>query len=139
LFGRQHNELITRKFKHTPRIQTRSVLEEMERLYPNEFECTAASKFRSPDDVMFTSLQHYYAHAMGKAVPAQIPYRYIALGNPSAKQQLIKLADLNIDVFCLNDTIDDENVRAGVSRAVRSFLDRKYPIPSSFELPERER
>lgn len=133
LLAAHHDLFATRKFKHTPRIQTRSVLERMEQEMPGEFAQTAASRFRHADDVMVTSLQHYYAYALGKAVPAQMGYRYIGLGSINASESLLKLSNLSLDAFCLNDTIDDDDVRSDIGQKVRLFLENKYPVPSCFE------
>ena len=135
VFGRTTTTI----FQHTPHPQLRSVLEEMERTHPEVFARVAASKFRHPDDLSVTSaLHHYYAYALGRAVPGRLEYLYLDLGHPRAASRLRRaLRSRDLDVLCLNDSPDvgDDDDRSG--RLLGSFLPRYYPLASSFELTTR--
>ncbi|HLS62933.1 MAG TPA: stealth conserved region 3 domain-containing protein, partial [Ruania sp.] len=102
VFGRR----VTHLFQHTPHPQLRSVLEEMEQAHPEIFEQVAASAFRHPGDVSISSaLHHYYAYALGKAVPGRLDYLYLDLAHPRAAGRLRRLLRRReFDVFCLNDS-----------------------------------
>lgn len=54
--------VITHKFKHTPYMQTKSVLEQLESDFPKIFQGVAASQFRHPGDLSISAgLQHVVA------------------------------------------------------------------------------
>ncbi|MGC0252497.1 stealth conserved region 3 domain-containing protein [Pseudactinotalea sp. Z1748] len=131
VFGRR----VTHLFQHTPHPQLRSVLELMEAEHPEMFAQVAASKFRHPDDLSISSsLHHYYAHALGKAVPGRLAYLYLDLAHPRAARRFrALLRERQFDVFCLNDSpgVGEE----GSGPLLREFLQQYYPLPSSFELP----
>lgn len=107
----------------------------MEEEHPEVFAQVAASKFRHPDDLSIaSSLHHYYAYGLGKAVPGRLEYLYLDLGHPSAARRLRQLLRAReFDVFCLNDTPDVGDDGEVSGRLLRWFLSRYYPIPSSLE------
>ncbi|WP_324651088.1 stealth conserved region 3 domain-containing protein [Georgenia sp. H159] len=131
VFGRR----VTHLFQHTPHPQLRSVLEHMEQTHAELFARVAASPFRHPDDVSISSaLHHYYAYGMGKAVPGRLAYLYLDLAHPRAATRLrTLLRRRELDVFCLNDSpaVGEQ----GRGELLHDFLERYYPLASSFELP----
>ncbi|MET9731389.1 stealth conserved region 3 domain-containing protein [Streptomyces sp. NPDC006458] len=132
---RFHGRQITQKSLHTPHPQLLSVMREMEGLGIEELERTAYSRFRSTSDVAPAStLHHHWAIATGRAVPAEYLFRYVQLGSPDMKQRLARLAaGEDVDFFCLNDVDTPAAARAAAQKAIRAFLERKYPFPSRFE------
>jgi len=126
---------ITTKFKHTPHTQNRVLLDEMERRFPEVFEQVSGSRIRHPDDYSIASaLQHYYAYAEGRAVPAAIRYAYVDITARGAELPLTKLLrERDRDVFCLNDTFADAAGRARADAVGRWFLSSYFPVPSTFE------
>ncbi|MBK5223290.1 MAG: stealth family protein [Acidimicrobiia bacterium] len=135
VFGRTTTTI----FQHTPHPQLRSVLEHMEEAHPEVFARVAASKFRHPDDLSISSaLHHYYAYALGKAVPARLEYLYLDLGHPRAASRLRRvLRGREFDVLCLNDSPDASGDDHDSDRLLRSFLPRYFPLASTFELAAR--
>ncbi len=135
VFGRR----VTNLFQHTPHPQLRSVLERMEEEHPDLFARVAGSTFRHPEDLSISSaLHHYYAYALGKAVPGRLAYLYLDLAHPRAASRLRRLLrDRRYDVFCLNDSpaVGEE----GRGELLAEFLERYFPLASSFELPADER
>lgn len=131
-----YGRTFTHRFKHTPHPQIRPVLEAMEKERPELFAQVAASVFRSPDDYSIaSSLHHFDAFERGKSVEGQIGYRFIDLGRPDLDLQLARVARADdLDVFCLNETTLGEESRETIDRAVSSFLNDRFPVPSSFEL-----
>lgn len=132
VFGRQ----VTNLFQHTPHPQLRSVLKQMESEHPDAFNQVASSTFRHPDDLSISSaLHHYYAYALGKAVPGRLAYMYLDLAHPRAASRLRRLLRRReFDVICLNDS--PEVGAEGRREMLQQFLGRYYPTPSSFELSE---
>ncbi|WP_373270426.1 hypothetical protein [Brevibacterium linens] len=84
---------------------------------------------------MASSLHHFDAFERGQSVEGQIGYRFIDLGRPDLDLQLARVARAeDLDVFCLNETALAETSRQAVDKAVETFLNDRFPIPSSFEL-----
>lgn len=135
-FGRT----VTHQFQHAPHPQLRSVLEEMERTWPEDFARVAASKFRHPEDLSIaSSLHHYVAYARGKAVPGRLEYLYLDLVHPQAARRLTRLLTRrDHDVFCLNDTVTSPAEAARQAELLEHFLTRYFPVPSSFERTDRK-
>lgn len=131
----QHGRTVTNKFRHTPHPQLRSVLFAMEKDFPELFAQVAKSKFRHPDDYSIaSSLYHFHAYALGKAIPGTIDYGYLDLANPKAPIQL----DWNLNrgdrqVLCVNDTDIREEDEARVTQMFLEIINSRFPIPSSFE------
>jgi hypothetical protein len=128
----------TQKIKHTPHPLRRSVLEEMEKAFPDEFEATASHQFRSVDDISpVSSLYQYYSFCTNRAVPAGFDYQYINLSlldEERLNRLLRKLIRRRPQVFCLNDVDVPEMQHEHRDEELRSFLDTLYPVPSPFEL-----
>jgi hypothetical protein len=135
LLEKEFGRFLTSKLKHVPHSQLRSVLFEMEERFPEQFARTSASRFRHPDDISIAaSLHHYYAYLTGRAVPGEIRYTYTDLADPDTPRRLARLlANRPFDVFCLNDT-DMESVGSDGPDHSHDFLDRYFPLKSSFEL-----
>ena len=128
----------TQKIKHTPHPLRRSVLEEMEKSFPDEFSATAAHQFRSVDDISpVSSLYQYYAFCTQRAVPARFDYQYINLSlldEERLTRLLRKLIRRRPQVFCLNDVDVPGVAHEHRDEDLRRFLDTLYPVPSPFEL-----
>lgn len=136
LLGEVFGRTVTHLFQHAPHPQLRSVLERMEREHPEVFTQVAASAFRDPEDLSVASaLHHYYGYSLGRAVPGRLEYLYLDLSHPGALQRLdLLLQNREFDVFCINDTPASPQDSARQSQILHEFLERYYPLPSSFEL-----
>lgn len=127
-FGRS----ATRAFFHTPIVQRRSTMYELEKRYPDVFESTWHSQFRSASDFEINSwLHHYYGYLRGLAMPGSIAYDYFDLSRRrdlGRMHRLMRTRDK--DVFCINDSPETtlEQVAYG-----GSWLAEYYPTPSAFE------
>lgn len=122
----QHGLTATRKFLHTPRVQSRSVLEDLERQFPDMFANVAASKFRHVDDVAMASVQHNHAFALGKAIPSGIKFRYVDIGAEDVEERYEGLKTAALDVFCLNDTDTAEENRESAANLLAAFLEHRF-------------
>jgi len=120
---------------HTPHPARRSVLGELERKYPAEFARCAANRFRSREDLRpIAFFGHHYGFATGRALPAQISNRYLALWKPQIGAQLAGvLRTRRYKTFCINDVGVTPDREAEVDRQVSSFLEAYFPVPSRFE------
>jgi hypothetical protein len=121
------------KFKHTPIPQRRSVVQELEREFPEVFARTAASRFRHPDDHSVpSSLHNYYALFTGRAVVGGLRYTYLNLADFDAVRHRTRalLSRRDFDTFCVNDTAEPDEA---AERHVDEFLGDYFPFKSSFE------
>jgi len=126
---------ITHRFQHVAHPLRRTLMEELEARYSEEFARTAASQFRSPGDVSAAAfLAHYYGYVRGQAVPDTLEYRYCDISAPKAAitlQRLLRRRDA--DVFCVNE-VDSSTVDAQAQqRLLNTFLDAYFPVPSRYE------
>ncbi|WP_199563584.1 stealth family protein [Streptomyces sp. AC1-42T] len=137
LIERSFGTRIAQKMKHTPHALRRSILSDIELVYSAEHHRTQHSRFRSPEDVpIASSLHHYYGFHTGRTTTGNLRYQYIDLAADQARRRLDNLlAHRNFDTFCLNDTVEHPDPEAQ-ERMVRSFLDRYFPVPSRYELPD---
>ncbi|GAA1854094.1 stealth family protein [Brevibacterium marinum] len=126
---------VTNKFKHTPHPQLRSVLSKMETEHSTEFERVARSTFRHPDDLSIPSaLYHFYAYAIGRAIPSSIRYAYMDIAREDAELYFLRLyRRRDLDVLCLNDTNTAGADQEKLDEMMREFLEYQLPIPSTFE------
>jgi hypothetical protein len=125
---------IRRKMTHGMYPQLRSVLVEMEERYPDMFARVSASRFRHPDDNSIVSaLQQYYAYLTGRALPADVRYRYQDISRPNTPRRLDEILRDRPQVFCLNDMDSDERQLDAQHLALRQFFSEYFPLPSPYE------
>ncbi|MEU0543837.1 stealth family protein [Nocardia sp. NPDC005978] len=139
LLTRHFGNVITRHLEHTPVPLRRSVLHEMERVFPEDFARTRASRFRAATDISVTnSLYHYYALLTGRAVPQESgKMRYVDTTSYTGLALLEGLERRrNVDFFCLNDGSFPEVPEAERVRAVSQFLETYFPEPAPWEKPD---
>lgn len=126
---------ITHRFQHVAHPLRRSLMQELDERFPAELARTAASQFRSPDDISVAAfLAHYYGFMRGQAVPDTLAYRYCDISAPKARINLQRLLrGRDADVFCINE-VDSSTVDASAQeRILDAFLDSYFPVPSQFE------
>ncbi len=135
-FGRT----ITRHLEHTAAPLRRSVLGELEQEFPADFARTAASRFRSGDDISVTnSLYHYYALLTGRAVTQtalRVLYVETTLARSAALLRRLERRRQH-EMFCLNDGSEPEIPEDARVSTVTSFLERYFPVPGPWELAGR--
>jgi len=133
-FGRT----ITRHLEHTAAPMRRSVLGELEQEFPADFARTAASRFRSGDDISVTnSLYHYYALLTGRAVTQtalRVLYVETTLARSAALLRRLERRRQH-EMFCLNDGSEPEIPEDARVATVTSFLERYFPVPGPWESP----
>ena len=134
-FGRT----ITRDLEHCATPLRRSVMEELERAFPEDFARTAASRFRSATDISVTnSLYHYYAQFTGRAIATARPrVRYVQTTLAASLAGMERLARRrDVDMFCLNDGGAGEMPEELRVRTVTDILERMFPVRAPWEREE---
>jgi hypothetical protein len=136
-FGR----VTTRHLEHAATPLRKSVIEELEREFPEEFAATAASPFRAADNISVTnSLYHYYALLTGRAVQnTDSNVLYVDTTTRKGLAMMKKLLRRRAwDFFCLNDGSFPEVSPEERARKVQAFLRRYFPIPAPWETEAAE-
>jgi len=131
-FGRT----ITRDLEHCATPLRRSVMDELERAFPEDFARTAASRFRSATDISVTnSLYHYYAQFTGRAIATARPrVRYVQTTLAASLAGMERLARRrDVDMFCLNDGGAGEMPEELRVRTVTDILERMFPVRAPWE------
>lgn len=134
-FGRT----ITRDLEHCATPLRRSVMDELERAFPEDFARTAASRFRSATDISVTnSLYHYYAQFTGRAIATTRPrVRYVQTTLAASLAGMERLARRrDVDMFCLNDGGAGEMPEELRVRTVTDILERMFPVRAPWERAE---
>ncbi|KAA9148588.1 sugar phosphotransferase [Microbacterium lushaniae] len=134
-FGR----VITHDLEHCAVPMRRSVAAELEREFAADYARTAANRFRAASDISVTnSLYHYYALLTGRAVVTREPrVQYVQttqLDSLRTMERLVTRRDT--DMFCLNDGSVPEIPEEMRVRALRSCLERAFPVRPPWEHPE---
>ena len=141
--GKNNRELLykafdrttTNKFKHVPQSLLKDVLFEMEERFAEDFESTASHQFRSPADLsVVSSLHHHYAYLRGRSVEGRMRYFYADIAAPTTARRLERMVrSRTYDTFCLNDHDTSGVDPLEQQQMLHSFLERYFPLPSSFE------
>ncbi|MDT2008577.1 sugar phosphotransferase [Rhodococcus opacus] len=128
--------MTTRHLEHAATPLRKSVMEEMEKEFPDEFAATAASTFRASSNISVTnSLYHYYALMSGRAVvQTAARVKYVDTTMKSGLRDMDSLlAKRSMDFFCLNDGSAPEIDLELRTRKVTQFLENYFPIPAPWE------
>ncbi|MFB7893802.1 stealth conserved region 3 domain-containing protein [Microbacterium sp. NPDC056044] len=139
LLGERFGRTIVRDLEHCAAPLRRSVMAELEQTFPDDFARTAASRFRSATDVSVTnSLYHYYALLTGRAIATRAPrVRYIQTTVAAGLRRMERLEErCDVDMFCLNDGGEVEVPEEVRVRAIRSALERMFPVRAPWERDE---
>jgi glycosyltransferase involved in cell wall biosynthesis len=130
-FGRT----LMHSFLHVPHALRVSVLRELSERFADDLHTTAASQFRSAQDLAIpSSLHHYFGYFTGRSARGAIRASYVDLGRPEQHPKLTQiLTSRGFDVFCLNDTHSGEVGPEELERLTHAFLSSYFPIASEFE------
>ncbi|CAN5438486.1 stealth family protein [soil metagenome] len=139
LLSERFGRTITRDLEHCATPLRRSVMDELEQAFPQDFARTAASRFRSATDISVTnSLYHYYAQFTGRAIATTRPrVRYVQTTLAASLAGMERLAQRrDVDMFCLNDGGAGEMPEELRVRTVTDILERMFPVPGPWERAE---
>lgn len=133
-FGRT----ITHDLEHCATPLRRSVMQELELTFPEDFARTAGSRFRAATDISVTnSLYHYFAAFTGRALATTAPRtRYYQTTMADSLRRMERLSERrDVDMFCLNDGGTSEVPEEVRVRVVTGMLERMFPVRAPWELP----
>ena len=136
LMEREFGRTITNKLWHTPQPHSRELMVELEAGHPMLFDTVMRSRFRSPSDHSLTSsLDAYYAAALGRSVTGRVRYGYLNLADPEPWVTMeVWLARRDMHCFCVNDGgLDDPVGRAATAAVLAEFFEAYFPLPSRWE------
>lgn len=139
LLSERFGRTITRDLEHCATPLRRSVMDELEQAFPQDFARTAASRFRSATDISVTnSLYHYYAQFTGRAIATTRPrVRYVQTTLAASLAGMERLARRrDVDMFCLNDGGAGEMPEELRVHTVTDILERMFPVPGPWERAE---
>jgi len=133
---REFGFLPTRKFKHAPYPQLKTVHQEIWKRFPDEVSTTASSAVRDPSDLaLASSLHHYVAFALGLAVPGSIRSKYLDLGAQNIEGRCLRLLkNPDFDVLCINDNEPSDTSAFEQAKILNWFLESMFPTKSRFEI-----
>lgn len=138
LIARDFAMRFDRKHQHVPYALTRSLLDEMERRYADEFAATRRSRFRSATDLAIPSMfAHFFAVAIGQGVEwlsRRDEYVYADTGRADVDQRFGEILQRRPTFFCLNSTLHSAVDLAEQSRRITELLEQVFPHPSPFEV-----
>ncbi|WP_170219452.1 stealth conserved region 3 domain-containing protein [Nocardioides litoris] len=126
-----------RHLAHAPYAHRVSVLEALEREFPEALAATARRPFRSGDDVStLSSLAQHYGLLSGTAYVASLeehPLTFVNLSNAGVEGQLRRALRREQDFLCLGDHHDHALDGDRLARSLDEFLRHYYPLPAPWE------
>lgn len=125
----------TRKPHHSPYSLTRSVMGELESVFPDAIARTRAARFRSATDVSTAaSLAQHFAVGTGRGVLADVRTEYVTVESHRLAWHLRRIAlGRDFDTFCINATQDRGAADATADAAIDAFLADYFPLPAPWE------
>lgn len=127
-----------RKLSHVPIPMKRSLLQEIEKRYPEPVANTRSAKFRSASDLALPSMfAHYYGIANGYAVEwdgERGECFYADTGRRDFRSQLETITQTKPSFVCLNVTGTYADIDLEMQAVLlQDYLRRRYPVASPFE------
>lgn len=122
-------------FEHAPYALNKSIFEEIESEFPEEYRLTYTARFRSPNDLNIPShLAHYWGYLTGRSFPSKISFTYIGLAVRDVQQRLNRLLTRrNVDAFCINDTFTDNIDLEKQFSMIHEFMEGYFPYSAPWE------
>ncbi|MEP4593563.1 MAG: stealth conserved region 3 domain-containing protein [Ilumatobacter sp.] len=125
----------SKKLKHTPHPQQRSLMFEIEKRFGDAYIATKRARFRSTTDISFAAaLHHRYGQTLGRAWPGSIRYQYLNLAEHNLVDRLEILLGTPFDTLCLNDGAMDAHTFPAAQASVREFLAARFPYRAPWEV-----
>ncbi len=133
LIEERYGVTITQGMLHSPHPHRRSVLERLERMYPEAIDQTRRSKFRSEHDVApVSSLAQYTGHLEGAYDPGTLRVSFVPLGAPDTSTRLVRAASSSLDYLTLGEVEEDPDPELTQEMAT-NFMRSAFPIPAPWE------
>jgi hypothetical protein len=126
--------VVTDNLAHAPYAHRRSVLEEIERRFPEEVAATARSPFRSDTDLsLLSSFAQHYGLLTGTAYAATSERAYINISNSDLEWQLKKALERQQDFICLADHHDHALDQERLDQTLTEFMATYFPVAAPWE------
>lgn len=125
----------TNNLAHVPYAHRRSVLDELERRFPEVIARTARSPFRSDTDVsMLSSLAQHYGLITGTSYVGEAEHAFVDISNDDVDRHLDRLLDRDQDFFCLGDHHDHELGAEELDALLAEFFEAYFPVAAPWEI-----
>jgi hypothetical protein len=135
LLNQRFGRVVVDKPLHSPYPLRRSVMEEIEKEFPDAVCRTSHSRFRSPTDLSIAaSFAQHYAVAVGKAVLGTISTEYVHVESGRLGWHLDRiLLGRDVDTFCINETEQRDSNPEACEQRIREFFERCLPVSAPWE------
>ena len=127
------------RLAHTCHPQRKSVAEECEKTFSDEYHVFRQNRFRAKNDLLVSNyLIQNVGYLTGKILFTRAPCWYVLIRNPRVEElyQLI-LSERETPqarmTVCVNDEPMGKNQTADAEVALRSFLESYFPVKSRYE------
>ena len=126
----------THSLSHAPYAHRKSVLEEIEKRFPEELALTARSPFRSDDNIsLLSSFAQHYGLITGTAVSSRAEMAYIDISAADVVRRLRRLQDREQDFICLGDSHEHALRPDVLHQTLEQFYDFYFPVVAPWEKP----
>jgi hypothetical protein len=135
LFARAYGRMVVHSYLHAPYALRVSVMDELEKKFPEEWRETMHSRFRSLSDHAFaTVFVQACGVEAGKFVHGEVRSRYVKAGTRE-HQPLMReiLARRHLETFCLNDTGENDLPAEEHDSAMAAFMEAYFPVRAPWE------
>lgn len=123
----------TQLHQHVPYALLRPVLDEIETRFAAQIAAFRANRFRRPNDLNIPSfLYHHYAMGGGRAVATSKDSILVKSNDMMWAKRLKQAEDRKYHFVCINEG-GAEAAPSGWHKAVRTFLDTRFPKPAAWE------
>ncbi|GAW52093.1 MULTISPECIES: stealth conserved region 3 domain-containing protein [unclassified Nocardioides] len=124
----------TNSLAHAPYAHRRSVLEEIERRFPEAVARTARSPFRHDTDIsLLSSLAQHYGLMTGTAVVGAAETAYVDISASDLPRRLRRLMWREQDVICLGDHHDHSLKPELLQQILSEFFEGYVPVAAPWE------
>lgn len=120
--------------RHTPHAHRTSVIADLERRFPEEFERTRHSPFRADTDIsVLSSLAQHYGLATGQALVGVAEDAFVDISSAQVVRGLRQLLRRETDFFCLGDHHDHALTPGRLREVLGGFFTDYFPVPAPWE------
>lgn len=119
--------------RHVPYALKKSVLDTMEKKFPDEFRATSYAKLRSEADINLTSfLYHHYSYANGTSVKSDISGVIVRPENISS---ILNKDSYKYKILCFNDG-NGSSKNISYKNSMHSFFKKRLAESAPWEISE---
>lgn len=135
MFAKKFGNTLYTRCAHVPQGYLKSILQDMEESFHDEYKITFANRFRSNTDFIPTAYSfNYWAIKNCKGVPINIGAERLVTnrGNKNILCEIEKIYNGKYNLFCINDAPTSPLIDA----KVQEFFNTFYSTPASWEKNE---